>query len=669
MAGQQLLINEVQPSNHGTIATGEGRHPDWVELVSRATGPVDLQGHVLSLGLQHHRFTRSLVVPPKGVVVLWCDGHAERGADHVDLRLSREGGTLLLIAPDRSTVLDLFTWKAVPPDASVGRTGDDGRGWCVFPRPTPGATNGPDTGLRGMAAAPALNLQGDRLVVEVATDAEVRYTLDGSPVRMDDPVVRPDLVLRPSEVLRARAFAPHLLPGPEVLLTRPARDEPQGLISIAVADHLLNGDSAGIIAVNERSNFSRKGRAWQVPALVHISTPDSSQLLELGLAVAGSGSRGLPKRSFKLFARDRFGSEGEPHIPGEGAYREVFLRADAGPSTYLRNVFMEQLVLRAGLQVEVQPGVPLPLYLNGRYQGLYRLLPPKNAERFGRGEVAIDLVDGPAAKALKGDAEGYNAAIAALHRGAPLDSLQRLMDLQSLVDLAAIDLYTGRADHDLNMRAWRPRTPDGRWRWVLFDMDLWSLPAENTVERMCSAGAPEAPYLGALFAHDATRQRLLARTEALLLTALAPAEASSLLDSIATADAAALERDHARWAVALDRPSPQEAAAGIRAHIHQRPEVLLAQLAVRLGMGRSVVRFEAPPAGQGHLLIEGLSLPEGQQEVRLLRGVPLHVVAVAAPGWEFSGWSDRSSTSPVRDVLPGEHARVSPRFRPAQLRP
>jgi hypothetical protein len=47
----------------------------------------------------------------------------------------------------------------------------------------------------------------------------------------------------------------------------------------------------------------------------------------------------------------------------------------------------------------------------------------------------------------------------------------------------------------------------------------------------------------------------------------------------------------------------------------------------------------------------------------------LHVVAVAAEGWEFAGWKGLRHTSPVLDVLPGRIDRVSPLFRKVTIRP
>jgi hypothetical protein len=157
--------------------------------------------------------------------------------------------------------------------------------------------------------------------------------------------------------------------------------------------------------------------------------------------------------------------------------------------------------------------------------------------------------------------------------------------------------------------------------------------------------------------------------EALLLTALSPAAAKALADSIALADHAALVRDHAHWSSQLQRPNPEEALAALHDHARQRPGHLIDHLSAYTRLGKATVTFERPPTEQGTLLIEDLELREDVVRQALLKEVPLHVVAVAAEGWEFAGWKGLRHTSPVLDVLPGRIDRVSPLFRKVTIRP
>src|SRR5690606_5447018 len=182
----------------------------------------------------------------------------------------------------------------------------------------------------------------------------------------------------------------------------------------------------------------------------------------------------------------------------------------------LRNSFMEEIARCSGNRVDVQPGLPLPLYLNGRYHGLYRAMPAKGKEwvRHLNGNQPVELIEGPAGEVVQGDDKHYRKLLDALLAGTALDTIAHMADLASLVELACFDLWTGRADHELNVRCWRPAQPGGRWRWVMYDMDQWAPPADRTLARMCGAAMPEAPYLPPLLADPGSRELLLARMAA-----------------------------------------------------------------------------------------------------------------------------------------------------------
>ncbi len=669
--GQGVLINELQPACQRSLSTPEGDHPDWVELIGTGPRTIDLKGHTLSLGTKHHRFTSTLTLAPKEHLLLLFDGHPERGVTHVDLKLAREGGTLLLIAPDGSTVIDLYSWPMLPADVSIGRMPDGARSWSFFPTPSPGKPNIKTSALTAMAGPVVLVMEQGHIRVHPPTKDPIRFTTDGSPVNSSSPLLTDDLMTIPGHVIRARRVPVNALPGPETMITVQAGVQESTFISIAAAPSTLYNDTSGILADGTSANFSRSGNEWQAPVLVEQNFGDSSVVRPLGLAVAGSGSRSLAKRSFKLFARDRFGSAAPIELPGAGAWDELFLRADATPHAFLRNLFAEQVVVRAGGKLDVQDSRPVPLFLNGTYQGLYRAMPPKNGPWLmdRSGAEAIDLVDGPGSHALRGSEDGLSRAIEALRRDAPIDSLAMCIDLQSLVELASLDLYTGRADHDLNVRCWRPRTPEGRWRWIMFDMDLWAPANENSLERMCSATALEAPYIPLLMAHPDLGPQLIARLEGLLATVLSPAQSTELLDSLYDAHRTALDRDHQRWAQELEPPSPQSTWEDLRAHIQQRPNALMTHFAKHTGRSLRTVRFECPDPLQGQLFIEDLPMTTPNATQQFLAGIPLRVSAVAGVGWEFAGWEGTNGGSPVRTIDPAIVRTVRPLFRKAVIRP
>lgn len=389
--------------------------------------------------------------------------------------------------------------------------------------------------------------------------------------------------------------------------------------------------------------------------------------IPIGISIHGSGSRGAPKRSFKLHARDRYDSPVKGlQLNALEYFQEGILRADAGPHTFLRNRFLEEVATEHRLHVDVQPSRAMPLYLNGQYWGLYRWMPPKDKQWLERisGSEAVDVLEGPAATVRTGSDAHFKLAVARLMGLAPLDTLARYIDVDNLIDLACIDLWTGRADHDLNVRLYRPRQAGGRWRWVLFDMDLWAPAEENSVERMASGTAAETPYIPQLLRHPELQQRLLARMSALLATALEPERAVNMADELFARHASELEADHERWKLELDRPEPKVSNQELLSFIRKRPGSLLEHLANATDRKVRQVNIEAPSADQGVLALEGLSLLPGPHVISGFHGVVLELTFTPAQGYELSGWKGVEGTAGTITIDPARVRNVRPLVRP-----
>ncbi len=666
-----LLINELQAANHGTIADGAGLTHDWVEVFNPGPAPVDLQGMRLISGLRQHHFRHALIVPPGGHRILWCSGLQGDGA-HVSFKLPRSGGSLLLIATDGTTILDMFTWTALESGISMGRLPDGGKAWSYFPTPTPGAANRTDHARRERTSVPVAEPTAGHFATPINAQLKgddgvvIYYTMDGSaPDTMSSFRYEGPIAMDANTVLRARAFAVGHIPGPELHGLYTFGSQHPHPLSLALSPEALYDGKRGIDTPGLHQNHTRDGKAWERAA--SVSLPYAPEGAGVGIRIAGSGSRGLAKRSYKLYARSRYDSPDKGIPFPDGSYHdEAMLRADASPHAFLRNRLMEILVTRHGLHVDVQPSTPVTLYLNGRYRGLYRLMPPKDAQWLRRisGAGSVDVVEGPASNTLSGRGADHRSALELLVNGAPLEELGTRIDMSSLIDLAALDLYMGRADHDLNVRAHRPRETGGLWRWVLFDMDLWAPAAENSVERMCSATVPETPFVPQLLAHPELRPLLLARITALQAAVFAPAQVRRIADSLYHAHEDALLADHRRWELELGNPHPVESSKAMDAFLNERPAHLMRHLARKSGHPLRSVRIDVPPADQARILIEGLELAPGRHEVRCFAGVPVRMEAIPAVGHEFAGWKGADDAGRVFTMDAGRTSLLRAMFRP-----
>lgn len=626
-SAQAVRINEVLPMVHPADS-------GWVELYNADPLPVDLQGMLLVR--DHYRVTLPAQPPlPPGrhrVVVVHGRGTDGRALLH----LPAAGGELLLFAAGGNRLLDAFRWRAVPPDVSIGRLPDGAGTWSYLPLPGPGTPNRAVQRIQGRAPAPTVQYTADGLVLSTCPGCTVVCTTDGSsPSRAHGTTAHGPMALPTDRTLRAVAWRDDLLPSRETWVRGRGAAPDEAALCIDPAE--LFDPQHGLMIEGDRANHVRKGPAWVRPARVALPGLGDTATVAVRLRLSGSGSRSLPKRSFNLSTAD--GRHSLP-LPDGSTWRNVVLRADATPHALLRNLFATAAVHRAGDRLDVQPGTPMPLTLNGTPQGAYRLMPAKNEDLLltRTGAERLDIVEGPEGRVVKGDRTAYERALGMLARRAPLDSLEALIDLESLVELACFDLWSGRADHDLNMRCWRPAQPGGRWRWVLYDMDLWAPPEDPSASRIAQAPLPAAPYLSALLDHPQLRPLLLARTATLLATVLAPAPAAALADSLFAAHAALMRADHALWHRRMAMPTPEESHADLRAHALRRPGHLVRHLAEFTGTSLGTVSVLVPENAQGTVLLDGIMLPPGRHSITGFAGAPLRLEALPAPGMRLLGW-------------------------------
>lgn len=668
-----LRINEVQAANAGTVGDAHGNSPDWIEFYNSSERSIDLQGMRLVIANKQHLFETSLPIAAKGHMLLWCDGRPDHGPEHIGFKLPREGGSVILIANDQRTILDAFTWPALPSGSSMGRVPDGSKDWSIFAHPSPGTANPAESPVKRIATIPTLQREDlpdgtTRITLGGDERDTIRYTVDGTvPKETRGTPYSGSIILQPGTALRARAFAPDAMPGKEAAFSLPAQVSSGLPMALFVDPQDLWNDSTGINTAGHFTNHTRKGRDWERPALLTIGFDTTAHTVPVGVRISGSGSRGAHKRNFKVYSRGRYDSpkEGLP-FPDGSHFDEGMLRADASTHAFLRGRLIETLVQGDALNVDMQFSTPVELHLNGRYWGLYRWMPPKDAQwvKHISGAEAVDLLAGPAAAVMNGSDKKFDAAISALVASAPLDSISAAIDLENLIDLACIDLWTGRADHDLNVRCYRPRQTGGRLRWILFDLDLWSPVAENSVERMCSATSAETPYIKELLAHPQLQEQLLARMTGLQATTFHPDHARLVLDSLFRQHEEAMLGDHRRWELELGTPSPDASRSELDAFISERPEYLMKYLAGYTGKRLRSITIDVPNAEQGVVLLEGQCMEEGRTTFQSFDGIALQVQAFPAEGWEFAGWkSGREEGAELRFEV-GRTKVIKPLFRP-----
>ena len=137
-ASISVRLNEVMPSNKGSVPDGLGNFPDWVELYNSSDKEADISGYGLSDNVLEggkYVFPSGTKVGAGEYIVVFCSGAAE-SPFHAPFRISASDD--LAFFDSSGKVLDSFGLKAVASGMSLAL--DESGSWQEM-KPSPGFPN------------------------------------------------------------------------------------------------------------------------------------------------------------------------------------------------------------------------------------------------------------------------------------------------------------------------------------------------------------------------------------------------------------------------------------------------------------------------------------------------------------------------------------------------
>jgi hypothetical protein len=247
---------------------------------------------------------------------------------------------------------------------------------------------------------------------------------------------------------------------------------------------LLKGPNADTIyPYNGANYFSRR----EVSADLEFFESDGTKVFgdRIGLKLFGGMSRTFDQKSFAVAVREVYGGERRIHhrvFPDkkQKSYKHLVIR-NAGSDcekAHFRDAMITSL-LDGIVDIEKQSNRPAILYVNGKYWGIYFIRDKVNRHFVEYStevdDDSLDLVEHQ--ERLKaGSMNHYNSMLQYM-RNNDLSEVKHYnyiatqMDIDNFMALQITQIYIDNHDAGGNIKFWRPQTPDGKWRWVLYDTD------------------------------------------------------------------------------------------------------------------------------------------------------------------------------------------------------
>ncbi len=498
--------------------------------------------------------------------------------------------------------------------------------------------------------------------------AQIYFTLDGSlPDTQSSPTYEGPISLSAESpqvvVIRAQAVLPDGSSGPvnsgSFIMSL---DSELPVLSIIADPGDLWDEERGIYV-----NHGERGREWERPVDLTYVTGESEQGFHLGsgLRIHGEWTRWFfDKKSLRLYFREEYGARkllfplfGED---GQIAFDHLYLHNSDQDLLLFRNQLTERLYTQmGGFAVR---GHPVLLFINGRPWGIYNIR-ERIDERFLEQTYGVPYAAIADTPNIPSRQTAEQRATDLMHWENVMEFVQEndlsdpdnytflgtQVDLANFIDYYLLQMYIANTDwpHH-NVHQFRPRTPGGRWEWIVWDNDLaFERVDRQMVDHVLTVEHPLGKrmelFLNKLLANPDFYNLFLTRAADLLNTTLSAQNVTAEVDSFLAYLEADVPLEQARWNVP---DNWDDVKAIIRTFAADRTAIMRQHFVESFDLaGTAIIRVASDGAPQGWIRVNDLDpqlLPwQGEHFI----GTELSLRAIPPAGFAFERWEGYSGPS------------------------
>ena len=611
---------------------------------------------------------------------------------HLNFKISASGDTLFLTDPS-GVLVDSLSTGVIPSDISLGLQPDGTGSRWFFDKPTPGRKNDSKAYEIKSYTDPVFSIPGGMYITPVDLEISggesgdsILYTLDGSEPKRGNFLYSGPIHLTISKVVRAVLAGPAQMkrkPVTRSYLFRPVKPTLTTISLSTDPQNFFNWDTGiyvlGPHASPDNPNFGANfWEDWERPVHIELFEKDGTPGLETdaGVKIFGAWSRANPQKSLAFYARGRYGADAfryklfpELHFT---EYNNFILRNSGNDwnNTMFRDALMCSLLDQTDLDRMAYR--PASVYLNGNYWGLLNIREKINehflAAHHGVEPYQIDLLEANGSP-LNGDAEHYNQMLDFLYWNTPFiktnyEKVKTMMDVENFMEYEIAQIYFNNTDWPgNNIKFWRPRTPDGRWRWIVFDTDfgfgIWNDAvfqySYNTLAFALATNGPDWPnppwatfLLRKMMENQDFKNEFINRFADRLNTAYSYSTVLQHIDQMSNAIAAEIPYHLARWNQWGENLDTWKANVNImRTFASNRVSYMRNFISQQFSfLGYTSLKIVTSSYQSGKVKLNTLVLSSFPWEGIYFKRVPVQITAWPNPGYRFVMWE-----GPVADPM------------------
>lgn len=698
---QGLVINEIMQSNIDMFMY-ENEYPEsWFELYNPTNKDIALANYRIS-NVDDYSKSRALsdTIRAYGYKVIACDVSWSKG--HAAFRLASDTPGGLYLYKGTKKIDQLSYNSMLAPGIAFARIGDGGSSWGYEVLPTPGAANdSPFSNI--LLDDPIFSIKGGlfkslaKLDITIPdgnwpNDTRIYLTTDGSePTFASQNAESFSLNLDATTVIRAKlmsreALSPRSLTQSYIFL---GRDVDMYVFSLVTDSVHLYGNSTGII--------TKYNANWRRPLNVECFDPVANKVLfnQLGeTALSGGGSRKFAQKSMKCYAKKWFGNnryrgvfwQDKPNV----SENKSFLLRNGGnncTTTKINDAFVQKLFGIHVSNLDWQAYRPAIVFINGVYKGLFEMRERSNDDYVFSNYDGLESIVVAAANHYTSNTPPDRFQVlrkAYCAENTTYSRLDSLMDIDNFLKALISEMYSSNTDYPLNnVSMWCPTASNGKWRWILKDLDYMALNdvSHNMFTRMFKSYNGSLSYSNGtvtpgnytiyrkLISYPEFRNSFINHYTVYLGDFLKPTVSTKLLDEMMNEIKAELSKTRNVYDDAKGYTSSWNR---IKNYCNQRPAVVYSQMADFFSLG-NVIPMKIINNGHG-ILVDSIPLTEGNFEGAYYSNYPLSLkISARNYGWHMVVFNAGTSSSydfnaPTVSLTLNDYGSMdSIRFEPIQL--
>ncbi|MFT3951579.1 MAG: CotH kinase family protein [Oscillospiraceae bacterium] len=459
---------------------------------------------------------------------------------------------------------------------------------------------------------------------------------------------------------------------------------------------------------NPPANYNQKGKEWERP--IHIDFFESDGTLKLsqdaGIRTQGAYSRNDYQKSFRLYARDEYGTKtfdypffaGLTKEDGSGdaltSFKTLVLRNGGNDTVYtkFKDSYIQSLVADRGF--DTQTGRACVVFIDGEYWGLYTLQEDYSDNYFEDNyDVDNDNVivykTGEIDEGEESDVDYFNAMMTYarthdLSVTANYNTMSNYLDLDSFADYMATEIYIANEDWPGNNYAlWRARETDaanpyadGKWRMLFYDTEMGvyhygnysTSPGYNNLTNILNNNSDYLPILfNKLMKNKAFKEKFVTAMLDICNVNFNNTRCTDIMESFIDAYYPELNNFFARFPTWANRSNATDGCIDrMKEFLRLRPTYIPQFLDTSLSLGTAYTLKVSSTAG-GTVTINSSDLPLPQSfSGKYFSDYNVTLTATPQDGYVFKGWTGSvSSTSSTLKFKRSTDAGITAVFVPA----